>query len=84
MRVLARAYGDAALEREVSGAFDGGYFLVNPSVEHAMSDDMAGVGFPRAYVFKFDADLYQRINEALGRGDTNEVQALWGRATPVS
>jgi hypothetical protein len=82
MRVLARAYGDRPLEREVVGSYEKGFYLIDPSSEYAKTDPLSGVGFPRSYVFEFDESLFEKLQLAFANSAQTELARLWASAHP--
>ena len=83
MRVIARAYGDEPLDRNTSGESDGVVFIVNPNMNR--SDDLSesGVGFPRSYVYEFDAELFDSLRKVFHCGDAATLETLWSKAAPI-
>jgi hypothetical protein len=83
MRVIARAYGDAPLDREVVGQTDRVAYIANLSGLSSIEREAAkGVGFPRNCVYRFDAALFESLSKAWERGDRGELEALWSSAEP--
>jgi hypothetical protein len=81
MRVITKAYGDAPLEREVIGQTNGLVYVANPSTNVSTeTGERVGVGFPRQYVFRFEPQLFESLNEAWERRDLAQLESLWGRA----
>lgn len=81
MRVIARAYGDRPLVREVTGASDGLIYLVNPSsVETHGITPFSGVGFPASAVYEHDQRLADSLASAWDAGDVEELARLWETA----
>lgn len=85
MRVLAKAYGDQPLDRLIVGEAKRVFFLASASALNGNdeSDDLVGVGFPRDYVFLFDAALYESLEAAWRKGDREGLNVLWGAARPI-
>ena len=84
MFALARAYADQPLRRVVSGRGSGVTYLVNPStVSSTGIEQDSGVGFPDAYVFRFDPALFKMLEDAWNNGDDARLSELWAKATPL-
>ncbi len=85
MRVLARAYGDRPLDRELTGAKDTVAFIANVSARNSKPlVPMEGVGFPKTCVFRFEAALFDSLANAWEKGDRVALERLWGHALPLS
>jgi hypothetical protein len=83
MRVLARAYKDQPLDRILVGENARVFYIANPStVSSTGRCTSGGVGFPKACVFNFDSTLFESLDEAWQRGDTETLASLWREATP--
>lgn len=81
MRVLARGYGDEPLDRIAVARRKNLVYIVNASQDSsALSDERAGVGFPSSCVFQFNEALFKALHDSWGRGDSNALKLLWGRA----
>ncbi len=84
MRVITRAYGDVPLDREVIGQANGLVYVANPStVVSTETGERVGVGFPRQYVFRFEPQLFDSLNEAWERRDLAQLESLWSRAQQI-
>jgi len=81
MRVIARAYGDRPLVREVTGTADGLVYLVNPSAAetHGITP-LSGVGFPSSAVYEHDAGVAESLLSAWESGDVEGLLRLWETA----
>jgi len=80
MRVLARAYGDKPLDRDVTSSNSRVAYVINRDARRAEGTSNDGVGFPRAYVFRFDGQLFGELQAAWEAGDHDRLANLWNRA----
>ncbi len=84
MRVIARAYGDRPLDRELTGAKDTVAFIANVSARNSKRvTPMDGVGFPKTCVFRFDDGLFDSLVSAWEKGDRVTLRQLWENALPL-
>ena len=84
MRVIAMAYKDRPLDREVVGETDKLIYVANLSGLNSMERAAAsGVGFPPDCIFQFDETLFDSLEEAWDRDDLGKLKELWSRAQPV-
>jgi hypothetical protein len=84
MRVIAMAYKGRPLDRAVvSETASLAYVsqISDPSSTEVAAND--GVGFPKKFVFRFDAALFESLERAWTAGDTESLGALWERARPI-
>lgn len=81
MLVIARAYGDRPLVREVTGASDGLIYLINPSAAetHGIAP-FSGVGFPACAVYEHDQSIAESLASAWEAGDVERLTRLWETA----
>jgi hypothetical protein len=85
MRVIAKAYGDRPLDREMTGAKGAVAFIANMSARNSNRiEPMDGVGFPKSCVFRFDAALFDSLAAAWAGGDRVALGELWGHASPLN
>lgn len=84
MHVIAKAYADEPLERDVIEDRSKLVYLVNPSHPNAaLLGEESGVGFPRSTVFKFDSALFESLTNAWVASDNRRLAELWESATPI-
>lgn len=84
MRVIAKAYRDRPLDRVAVGQDGGVIFIANPTVDKSVRNTIGeGIGFPRKFVFAFDAALFESLSEAWAEGDDVRLAGLWERAVPL-
>jgi hypothetical protein len=80
MHVIARAYGDEPLDREVVAVTRSVAYLENPSMRSANSDGLGGVGFPLNCIYEFDGELFRNLRAAFERRADDELRSLWNQA----
>jgi hypothetical protein len=85
MRVIAKAYGDRPLDREVISVGDKLAYVINLSVsDSAFGESRSGVGFPKDCLFQYDSGLFDSLQGAWAGGDRQGLEAQWARAAPIA
>lgn len=81
MRVIAKAYGGAPLQREVVSSDERLVFVVNPSLVNAVANvESTAVGFRRETVFPYRDGLFADLRAAFDSGDASALEREWARA----
>lgn len=85
MRVIAKAYADQPLDRQLTGIRGEVVYVTNPSTGNANGTPrFSGVGFPADCVFEFDAELFDSLTNAWKASEVSALAMLWGRARPIN
>lgn len=81
MRVIAKAYMDEPLDREVVGQGPRVTYIAKLSTDVPQSNPLTeGVGFPKDCVFEFEPELFSDLRNAWEGSDGDALTRHWRRA----
>lgn len=81
MRVIAKAYGDEPIVRDVIFSNKRlAYLVKNDDDSPVVDDGVSGVGFPLDCIFRFDGALVTDLESAWESGNHRRLAELWSIA----